>query len=242
MKPGVDQLTESNNTYSYLSEMYEQALLSAADGFNGADEVDTAYEALRDSVTLSLGVVQTVQSSKDEREKNAASRSAQEKERAAKGRVAGLGKKWGLYNKDLVHKDTNVFYQYVPPGSATIVAALTSQSILDAVFHKGKAFWVGIPGTFELSSSAGKTEMRYHFSEAGARSLMEDYLLCASGDFAEDNEEEWVGESAHPLYTLWKANEIGAYGIGAIRLEELAGSVVLIEAFDSGGKKIVVDK
>lgn len=242
IRPKVDQLTKSNKSfYGYLSGMYEEAL-SAAVSSGSPEEVDGACAILLESVNSSLGLVQTVQSSKVERERKEVSRTAQEKEAVAKERKPGLGKKWGQYNKDLVYQDQTVFSQYVPADTHTIAAALKSQNIMDAVFHKGKAFWVGIPGSFELASYAGKAEMRYHFSEAGAKSLMEDYLLCASGDFADDNDQTWAGESAHPFYTLWKANEVGAYGIGASRLAELAGSVTLIEAFDPQGKKIVLDK
>jgi hypothetical protein len=221
--------------------MYEDALAVAV-AFDSSADIDNACEILRESVDSSLGLVQTVQSSRDERENKEVRRTAEKKEAVAKARTRGLGKKWGPYNKDLQHKEgKNVFHQHVPAGSSTIAAALESQNILAAVYHTDKAFWVATDD-FTLGSSLGKTEMRYHFSSAGAKSLMEDYLLCSSGDFADDNEEDWVGETAHPFYTLWKANEVGAYGIGASRLAELARFVVRIEAWDSEGNQIVLDK
>lgn len=69
----------------------------------------------------------------------------------------------------------------------------------------------------------------YTFSSSAARSLEEDFLICGSGDYAESNPEPWVGEAAHPLFKIWKTNEIGAYGIGAKRLEDLAKGVMRIE-------------
>ena len=239
IKPKVDQLTKSNNSYSYLPVMYQEALSDAVTR-NSANGVDGTCAIFRESVDYSQGLVQTTQSSKDEREKKEVSRTAREKEAVAKARKRGLGEKWGPYNEDLKYKGKDIFHQHVPAGSSTITAALKSQSILDAVYHTDKAFWVATQD-FTLGSSEGKTEMRYYFTPAGAKSLMEDYLLCASGDFADDNEQKWAGETAHPFYTLWKANELGAYGIGASRLEELAGSVQRIEAWDSEGHQIVLD-
>lgn len=82
--------------------------------------------------------------------------------------------------------------------------------------------------------------MVYTFTPEGARSLMEEKLICGSGDFSEDNPEPWVGETAHPDYTIWKTNELGAYGVGTNRLAELRGYVTKIEAFDDKGKKITI--
>ena len=71
--------------------------------------------------------------------------------------------------------------------------------------------------------------MIYTFTPEGAKSLMEDYLICGSGDYAEDNEEEWNWEAQHPDYSIWKTNEIGAYGIGSNRLAQLAAACIKIE-------------
>lgn len=152
----------------------------------------------------------------------------------------GLGTKWGPYNKDLKWKGQTEFHQNVPMGSETIEKSLRSQNLTDAVFHEDKAFWVADPKKYKLASASGKALMKYKFTPKGAKSLMEDYLICGSGDFAEDNEEQWVGETAHPDYTIWKANEVGAYGIGAARLAELQKHLVSIEAEDPSGKKISV--
>jgi len=141
----------------------------------------------------------------------------------------GLGTKWGPYREKLKWKGQVRFVQHVPPDAPSIEACMKSQDLLDAVHHDGKAFWVADPAQFKLSSSAGKTMMIYTFTPDGARSLMEDYLLCSSGDFAEHNEEEWSGETAHPDYTLWKTSEIGAYGIGSTRLKQLASTCIKIE-------------
>lgn len=140
-------------------------------------------------------------------------------------------KKWGDYNKPLAALAGNTkFLQLVPANSKTVEMALKSQNILDAVYHKGKAFWVTAENSdYRLAASSGKVLMIYTFSSAGAKSLMQDALLCGSGDYAEDNEEEWLGEAYHPDYTIWKTNEIGAFGIGANRLAALASSCEKIE-------------
>ena len=70
--------------------------------------------------------------------------------------------------------------------------------------------------------------------------MMEDKLICGSGDFSDDNPDPWEGEAAHPGYAIWKTNELGAYGIGSDRLRELSVYVTKIEAFDGKGKKIPV--
>lgn len=152
----------------------------------------------------------------------------------------GLGTKWGKYNNALQWKGQTEFHQNVPMGSETIEKSLRSQNLADAVFHTDKAFWIADPKKYKLASASGKALMKYKFTPKGAKSLMEDYLICGSGDFAEDNEEEWVGETAHPDYTIWKANEVGAYGIGANRLAELQKHLESIEAEDPSGKKISV--
>lgn len=120
----------------------------------------------------------------------------------------GLGSKWGKYNEALQKfSGKTKFIQYVPEGAPTIEKAIATQKITDAVFHTGKAFWLAVEGAYELASSAGKVKMIYTFSASGAKSLMEDYLICGSGDFDDDNEESWVGEAQHPNYTIWKTNE-----------------------------------
>jgi hypothetical protein len=153
----------------------------------------------------------------------------------------GLGAKWGKYNKDLKHKGQLQFRQHVPEGAATIQRALKSQNILDAVHNRGKAFWLADPAQYQISSAQGKCLMVYTFTAKGARSLMEDYLICGSGDFAGDNDEPWAGETAHPNYTIWKTNELGAYGVGSARLAELRGEVAKIEAFGPDDKPIAPD-
>jgi hypothetical protein len=111
--------------------------------------------------------------------------------------------------------------------------------LLDAVHHAGKAFWVSVPGKYKLASAVGKSLMVYEFTPEGARSLMENYLICGSGDFAEANEETWVGETSHPNYTIWKTDELGAYGIGPDRLAVLAEQIVSIKAYTKlGGEEI----
>lgn len=102
----------------------------------------------------------------------------------------GLHNKWGRYNKDLAYNGTTTFVQFVPSDAATIHACMASQNIMDAVYNRNKAFWVADPSRFELGSSNGKVKMLYTFSEAAAKSLMEDYLICGSGDYANDNEED----------------------------------------------------
>jgi hypothetical protein len=147
--------------------------------------------------------------------------------------------KWGSYAKDLKwDKQTVTFHQNVPAGATTIKACLKSRNILDAVFHKDKAFWVANPKKYALANNSGMVCMRYTFTPEGAKSLMEDKLICGSGDFDDDNPEEWKGETKHPKYTIWKTNEIGAYGIGQERLQELAPNIVNIEAYDNKGNRI----
>ncbi len=170
-------------------------------------------------------------------------REAQKRLRAQKagsagGRRRGLGDKWGTYNKDLKRTNQLTFVQHVPEGAATIEACLRSGSICDALYNPQKAFWLADPARFKLGSAAGKFRMEYTFNAAGAQSLMEDYLICGSGDFSTDNEEPWVGETQHPYYTIWKTNELGAYGVGSARLEELRGFVQSIKAFDPQDKEI----
>lgn len=155
-----------------------------------------------------------------------------------KTRRPGLGTKWGKYNKTLKCNGATTFQQLVPDSAATVQNALQTQNILDAVHHRGKAFWISDPKRYKLAASAGKTRMLYTFNPEAARSLMEDFLLCGSGDFGGDNDEPWVGEAAHPDYTIWKPNELGAYGIGAKRLADLAGGVIKIQAFDAKGREI----
>ena len=151
----------------------------------------------------------------------------------------GLDNKWGIHRESLKKfAGKTQFIQYVPKDAATIEKALASKKITDAVYHIGKAFWVSVEGAYELGSSAGKVKMIYTFTPEGAKSLMEDYLICGSGDYAEDNEEEWQGEAKHPDYTIWKPNEIGAYGIGANRLAVLASSCINIEVEGGSGKRI----
>jgi hypothetical protein len=133
------------------------------------------------------------------------------------------------------------FYQFVPNGAATAVAAVRTQDIRDAVYHTGKAFWLADPQNYEISSAKGKTRMEYTFTGTGAKSMWEDHLLCASGDYPEVNLEPWAGEARHPYFSLWKVNEIGARGVGEQRLEELADSVVSIRAFDASGTEITAD-
>ncbi len=164
----------------------------------------------------------------------------QEKQAASANRKKGLGNKWGVHNASLKRAKQVMFAQHVPAGAATITNALRSQNISDAVYHLDKAFWVADPSKFELGSANGKSRMEYTFTAEGARSLMEDYLICGSGDYLDDNEEPWAGETAHPYYTIWKANEVGAYGIGSERLKELAGKVQRIRAFDPEDKEIKI--
>lgn len=146
--------------------------------------------------------------------------------------------KWGVYADKLKYNNKTQFMQHVPENSETIKKSLESQNILDAVYNPKKAFWLADPKQFKLASSAGKVMMVYTFSSAGARSLMEDALICGSGDFDADNPEPWVGEASHPNYTIWKTNELGAYGVGANRLKTLSGQVQKIQAYDSKGKEI----
>lgn len=135
-------------------------------------------------------------------------------------------------------KPTNVFYQFVPSDAATIQAALKSQSILDAVYHHDKAFWVANPNHYEVGTSHGKVRMEYTFDPEAAQSLVTDYLLCATEDIDGTNPEDYTGETGHPDYTLWKTNELGAYGIGSRRLAQLAPHVK-IRAFDPSDREIV---
>jgi len=166
----------------------------------------------------------------------------QEQAEHAKLRKLGLGDKWGKHRDALKYKSQTTFTQYVPEGAQTIVACLKSQNILDAVYHKDKAFWLADPKQFALGSANGKVLMVYTFSSEGAKSLMEDYLICGSEDYDDDNAEPWTGETGHPYYTIWKTNELGAYGVGAARLVELAGKVTKIEAYNADDKKIEIQK
>lgn len=214
---------------------------------------DLAYSVLislaniRTALNSSLENFSAVKGGRQDEERSIADKLvAKEKEQRQKkqdivaARKPGLGKKWGLYNEKLKHKKGhNMFRQYVPAGADTVQHALRSRNILDAVYHQDKAFWISTQD-FKIASSAGKDEMRYYFSEEGARSLMEDYLICASGDFDDDNEQKFTGETSCPFFTLWKSNEVGAYGIGSERLKELAHYVEKIEAFDSAGKPIAL--
>ena len=147
----------------------------------------------------------------------------------SKSKKGGSKGKWGVYADALKWNGKTVsFQQYVPNGADSIERALESQQLVDAVYNPRKAFWVS-DGSYKLSSSKGKTLMEYTFTKEGARSLLEDSLICGSGDFADDNPEVWVGEAAHPNCTIWKTNEMGARGIGYNRLQALQSELVSIK-------------
>ena len=156
-----------------------------------------------------------------------------------KGGPIGLQTKWGKHRESLEKLAGNtIFVQLVPQGAETAEKALKSQNILDAVYHDGKAFWMAAEASdYRLAASAGKVLMRYTFTTAGAKSLMHDYLICGSGDYADDNEEQWQGEAAHPNYTIWKTNEVGAFGVGANRLKQLAAECTKIEVVAPQSRK-----
>jgi hypothetical protein len=147
-----------------------------------------------------------------------------------RGGPVGLGTKWGKH-RDLLAFDGQLKYvQFVPEGAPSIERCIASQKITDAVYNPSKAFWISNEKKYTIASAGGKTKMIYTFTGAGAKSLVEDYLICGSGDYSEDNEEEWTGETAHPNYTIWKTNEIGAYGVGNARLAALEQYCIKIEA------------
>jgi len=184
---------------------------------------------MRHHLNQSLESYTEMKGAEKAKSEQAKERKLQEQAKKATERKRGLGAKWGKYNNDLKFSGNCVFSQYVPAKAKSIDASVKSQNILDAVYHTDKAFWVADP-RFKLSKVQDKVKMEYTFTKEGARSLMEDYLICGSGDFNDDNEEEWGGETCHPYYTIWKTNEIGAYGIGSKRLEELSGTVTSIKA------------
>ncbi|MGK6319596.1 eCIS core domain-containing protein [Sphingomonas sp. DT-204] len=148
------------------------------------------------------------------------------------------GGKWSEVKGGPSSSKTVTFHQYVPEDAATIQQALRSQRLSEAAYIKRKAMWVADPTRYKLSSANGKVRMEYTFTAEGAKSLMEEYLLCASGDFVDENPEPWRGEAQHPDYTLWKLNESGAYGIGERRRQQLDAHIVSIRAFDSKDREI----
>lgn len=146
----------------------------------------------------------------------------------SKSKKGGSKGKWGAYAELLRWNGRTVsFYQHVPKGAASIERSVESQQLVDAVYNPRKAFWVS-DGSYELGSSKGKSLMEYTFTTEGARSLLEDSLICGSGDFEDDNPEVWAGETAHPNCTIWKTNEMGARGIGYNRLQALQSQLVRI--------------
>ena len=147
---------------------------------------------------------------------------------SGKGPV-GLDGKWGRHREALAFDGQTKFVQFVPADADSIARCMASQRLSDAVYNTNKAFWISNEKKYTIASSGGKRKMIYTFTPEGARSLVEDYLICGSGDYAEDNEEEWMGETAHPDYTIWKTNEIGAYGVGFNRLRVLEGQCERIE-------------
>jgi hypothetical protein len=200
-------------TLAYIGK----ALNDSLEAYNNKKEADEALEANRNA------------SAKKVEEQDAAKDAP--KKTPTRGGPVGLQNKWGNHNQNLAALATNTqFVQLVPKNAATIQKSVKSQNILDAVYHTDKAFWMAAEKSgYRLGDSADKVMVRYTFTSAGAQSLMQDYLICGSGDYAEDNEEQWKGETAHPNYTIWKTNEIGAFGVGANRLRQLASKCIKIE-------------
>ncbi|WP_144394551.1 hypothetical protein [Pleionea sediminis] len=139
-------------------------------------------------------------------------------------RFTNTSESWGAFGRDLQKLSNETTFVQAVPSNSKSLEAIKSQNIFDAIYNGNKAFWIAAKnGAYKLNESSKDdfVYIQYDFPKEFAKDLVLNSLV--DGSSTHDGSEPFKGESQHPEFTIVKTNEVGAFGVGYYRLQDLVG-------------------